>query len=204
MGGSLYAFDRATGKQEWRRKASSSETDIRYVGSGDIIVVVQSTVTPMKPSTPTPSDLPGLIEGVDLATGTTRWEHRGLFGAGQAMVAAIDPATGKTSIALIAEAIQLDANATNPAPSGTSLFSIDPSTGDLLAVTAIATGGEPSLGVTERGNLIVWPLAQPTGGAPLDLGQPIAGSPVAADASIYVTLLDGSLFAIDETAFISG
>jgi outer membrane protein assembly factor BamB len=201
MGGSLYAFDRATGEQAWRRKAPSSEPDVRYLASGDIIVVVHSTVTPMKPATPTPSDLPGLIEGVDLATGTTRWEHQGMFGAGQPMVAATDPATGKTSVALIAETIQLDASSTNPAPAGTSLYTIDPATGDLLAVTAVTSGD--SLSVTERGSLIIWPLAQ-AGGAPLDLGQAIAGAPVAADASIYVTLIDGSLVAIDENVFIAG
>jgi hypothetical protein len=97
----------------------------------------------------------------------------------------------------------VDADSTNQAPAGASLFSIDPATGDLLAITAITSGDDRSLGVTERGNLIIWPLAQ-TGGAPLDLGQPIAGAPVAADSSIYVTLIDGSLVAIDDTVFISG
>jgi hypothetical protein len=157
----------------------------------------------MKPATPTPSEPSGLIEGVDLATGTTRWAHRGVFEPGQPMVAATDSVTWKTSVALIAEMIQVDASSTNPAPAGTSLFTIDPATGDLIAVTAV-TGSGGSLSVTEGGRLLIWPLAQLAGGAALDLGQPISGAPVAADASIYVTLADGSLVAIDETAFKSG
>jgi outer membrane protein assembly factor BamB len=203
MGGSLYAFDRATGKQEWRHKATRSEPDVGYLAIGNVIVVVHSTVTPMKPATPTPSDLAGLIEGVDLTTGTTSWAHRGAFEPGQPMVAATDPVTGKTSVALIAEMIQVDAGPTNPAPAGTSLFTIDPATGDLIAVTAV-TGSDSSLSVTEGGRLLIWPLAQLAGGVALDLGQPMSGAPVAADASIYVTLVDGSLVAIDETAFKSG
>jgi len=118
------------------------------------------------------------------------------------MVIATDPATGKASIALIAEMIQVHADSTAPAPVGASLFSIDPDTGDLIVVTAV-TASDRSLSVTERGGLIIWPLAQLAGGAALDLGQPMSGAPVAADASIYVTLVDGSLVAIDETAIIS-
>ena len=203
MGGSLYAFDRATGTQAWHLKAASSEPDVGYLAIGDIVVVVHSTVTPMKPATPTPSGLSGLIEGVDLATGITRWEHQGVFEPGQPMVIATDPVTGKTSVALIAKTIQMDADSTIPAPASTSLFTIDPATGDLIAVTAVTSSGS-SLSVTERGRLLIWPLAQLAGGTPLDLGQPMSGAPVAADASIYVTLADGSLVAIDETAFISG
>ena len=56
------------------------------------------------------------------------------------MVIATDSVTGETSVALIAEMIQMDESSTTPAPASRSLFTIDPATGDLVAVTAVTSG----------------------------------------------------------------
>jgi outer membrane protein assembly factor BamB len=201
--GMLNAFDRATGEEVWSRDGFNA-ANTRYVAAGDTLIVLNGSPST---ATPTTDAAPFVLEGIDLATGETKWSANVRANLFQRLVVVTNPKTGEATVSLIAQEVQTGDQAATPVAIPASntgiVFTLDAATGEI--VTQSHGTNFAAIASTDDGTgLLLWPLYSRSTNQPIDLGQSIDGVPVKAGETIYVTLTDGTLVAIDRTKFAAG